>query len=56
MLVLSVLTVGNSAQLERDMKSIRELFGKRTRKLDSAKVGQRRRLPLVVIFLNATCF
>ena len=46
MLVLGAMTVGNSAQLERDMKSIREVFDHRTRKLDPAKVGMQCRLAL----------
>ena len=46
LLVLGAMTAGNSAQLERDMKSIREVFDKRTRKLDASKVCQQCRLAL----------
>ena len=46
MLVIGVMTVGNTAQLERDVKSIREVFDRRTRKLDPLKVGMQCRFAL----------
>ena len=46
LIVTAVLTGGNCAQMERDMKSFREIWRKRTKKLDAHKLGLQCRLHL----------
>ena len=45
-LATAAMTIGNCAQLERDMKSIREIWRKRTKKLSSDTMGKQIRLSL----------
>ena len=46
LIVVSVATSGNSAQMERDMKALRDLWHKRTKKLCPEKLGMQMRLSL----------
>ena len=46
LIVVAVATSGNSAQLERDMKTLRDLWGKRTKKICPVKLGKQMRLSL----------
>ena len=46
LIVVAVATCGNTAQLERDMKTLRDLWHKRTKKIDSIKLGKQMRLSL----------
>ena len=46
LIVVSVATSGNSAQMERDMKALRDLWHKRTKKLCPLRLGKQMRLSL----------
>ena len=54
-LAVAVLAIGNSAQFERDMKSIREVLRKRSKKIAAAKLGSQARLSMNFQARSAHC-
>ena len=46
LIVAASLAISNCAEFERDMKSIREIWRKRTRKIDANKLGRQIRISL----------
>ena len=46
MLAVSAIAIGNSAQFERDMKAIRELWRKRSTEIDGDNLTRQARGPL----------
>ena len=46
LIVAASLAISNCAEFERDMKSIREIWRKRTRKIDPKKLGRQIRISL----------